>query len=1200
MAELNEDQLNIQKLLIEKWDMTDIDAGTIAGAENWKDELKIWKNKEIEKIKTYTEETQTVDIQYTDENWLKKTGTDRTIRNNAFEEAQGVLLKADRLDVMVDEEVAKELPPGTTVGPMVSVDNLYDQVKTNVDALDYDLLLRLKGIDSASGADDEVRRILSFSFRNMEFQRANLKLLLKNHYISEGMFTEEQFLKNSDAIQVEPMTLLNGKEVLLWRITNALGGDDQLRPVNPPGMDKGDWGALQRGSLEFGATFAAFLVGSSAGSPVVGGPLAAGLARWAMGVTNDMIGKNQYGLLAPSDQEIRKHHITPALIEAGFGMILMKLFQMIKFASMGEFGMKQSDIRGFIKDYTGANPAAKKLIQETKDMLVNKYKVSKSNAMEYLAASVAKMFPEANVGYKLAPLPKDAKTVVDQAIKKSKINTAVEGKIIEKLTGQNFTKLINSSNMADVDSIMAKLVAADEKFWSTMTSMQAKNVRHGLKVFKGEVKYNSAANYMDTVGLKMSEMVKTVNSQLDILENEIMYLVKKNNLTIPIGKTLKLEYSKINKILGSGTDNLQFNLIGKVPTNPGKNASDGVKAVYQKDLKIWNKKKSLFDSMGALEYDAMRLNLQAFNKLLKGEQGHLTYNNVQTLKSIITAAEQNSQMPMQQQYFRYLKGVLNYHLFNAGSKSGNKELQKLITQSVKLNNLKTNSMISEIAQSFGYVSRPGVTPVKFAMSLEGENVFLKYFSDSVTARKNAVVLGELLHSGIIQTNKTMANTIQGSAYQFYYENVIKGGMKHADFMLTHGKNMKSLLVAPGKRTSQAWEAFVRGGKSAEKQMTKFYDQWGKDMSKVATYLEIPPNTPITNFTPEYLANQILVVGNRINMNGLKNALGKQGFKSVQNHIVKTMFNETSLKNAVTQSNAYDGKLLLDWVTKNQGMLRQAFGKDFVSNHLQLAKTLAFLQNATKQEMKMMDAGLTGKANFMGLFVDIFYGPLNHRRLILNRMARIYDAFDVDGTTFNNLFNYITFIETAQANFIAGSYPKALDQIIKSLPIKERTTFIKTLRNKIFRYNLPQLWDNRNIWATNVKELPNPQVWESIVKNLSKAKQVSTNVIKKINWSLPAQRVGVEEAIALPERLNNKYNLDVGHKDTIKGEVGAADILKFIEEPILWPGKKVLQGVQWGTGAIADILKMGIFSEKNKKKPETLKIEEKLKEINNAQ
>ena len=57
---------------------------------------------------------------------------------------------------------------------------------------------------------------------------------------------------------------------------------------------------------------------------------------------------------------------------------------------------------------------------------------------------------------------------------------------------------------------------------------------------------------------------------------------------------------------------------------------------------------------------------------------------------------------------------------------------------------------------------------------------------------------------------------------------------------------------------------------------------------------------------------------------------------------------------------------------------------------------------------------------------------------------------------------------------------------------------------------------------------------------------------------------------------------------------------MIEEPILWPGKKVLQGVKWGSGAIADILKIGIFSEKNKKKPETLKIEEKLNEINNAQ
>ena len=40
----------------------------------------------------------------------------------------------------------------------------------------------------------------------------------------------------------------------------------------------------------------------------------------------------------------------------------------------------------------------------------------------------------------------------------------------------------------------------------------------------------------------------------------------------------------------------------------------------------------------------------------------------------------------------------------------------------------------------------------------------------------------------------------------------------------------------------------------------------------------------------------------------------------------------------------------------------------------------------------------------------------------------------------------------------------------------------------------------------------------------KRNNVGTNVIKKINWSLPGQRVGVEEAIALPERLNNKYNI----------------------------------------------------------------------------
>ena len=55
-----------------------------------------------------------------------------------------------------------------------------------------------------------------------------------------------------------------------------------------------------------------------------------GIARWAIGVKTDLIGKYSLGLDAPPDDVIRKAHITPALIEAGAGMILGKVFQMMK------------------------------------------------------------------------------------------------------------------------------------------------------------------------------------------------------------------------------------------------------------------------------------------------------------------------------------------------------------------------------------------------------------------------------------------------------------------------------------------------------------------------------------------------------------------------------------------------------------------------------------------------------------------------------------------------------------------------------------------------------------------------------------------------------------------------------------------------------------------------------------------------------
>ena len=74
--------------------------------------------------------------------------------------------------------------------------------------------------------------------------------------------------------------------------------------------------------------------------------------------------------------------------------------------------------------------------------------------------------------------------------------------------------------------------------------------------------------------------------------------------------------------------------------------------------------------------------------------------------------------------------------------------------------------------------------------------------------------------------------------------------------------------------------------------------------------------------------------------------------------------------------------------------------------------------------------MTGAANKAGLFVDIFAGPLNHKRLVLNRIARIYDGFDLGGDSLNLLRDYNLLLNGAKMNFMAGNYPKIIEYMIK--------------------------------------------------------------------------------------------------------------------------------------------------------------------------
>jgi len=85
------------------------------------------------------------------------------------------------------------------------------------------------------------------------------------------------------------------------------------------------------------------------------------------------------------------------------------------------------------------------------------------------------------------------------------------------------------------------------------------------------------------------------------------------------------------------------------------------------------------------------------------------------------------------------------------------------------------------------------------------------------------------------------------------------------------------------------------------------------------------------------------------------------------------------------------------------------------------------------------------ANQAGMFIDIFAGPLNHKRLIVNRLARIWDSFSLGGDNMGLLLDYKMFIEAAKKQALGGNYNVMLDTLSGSTVNKN---LFKKLLNSI--------------------------------------------------------------------------------------------------------------------------------------------------------
>ena len=247
------------------------------------------------------------------------------------------------------------------------------------------------------------------------------------------------------------------------------------------------------------------------------------------------------------------------------------------------------------------------------------------------------------------------------------------------------------------------------------------------------------------------------------------------------------------------------------------------------------------------------------------------------------------------------------------------------------------------------------------------------------------------------------------------------------FKETYGKQYKNIL-------QKEYDEFFKTPQKA----IEAYDNLIKNTADIqTTFSKALPGIDVNVLdagSPGQVVESILRLGNKADVKQLITNLNKQSPDMLTN--IRQVFLERMIKNTRTQNadlgvsfTGLNGQNLNKFLDQNRGAILQMFNKEFFDVHRSLANALEIIQSPAG--VQAVDSpGLTGAANKAGLFVDIFAGPLNHKRLVLNRIARIYDGFDLGGDSLNLLRDYNLFLNGAKKNFMAGNYPKVIDDLLK--------------------------------------------------------------------------------------------------------------------------------------------------------------------------
>ena len=1049
--------------------------------------------------------------------------------------------------------------------------------------------VKARGIRTDKGLSAGDRAALSFGFSEPQFLIPNTKKLIIDDLSKK--FPKEEIEKYKDNIKVQIADVgYDGlkSDALIYKIPKELGGDNYFRTVNKEGPDLGDVPSISGDAIPFTLSTSAAIAGSTI-SPVIGTAMGAGIGEASGEFIKLMAGRKAFGLQPDlSDEQFMELAIKQSLKKGAVSGLTMGAFQ--KVVPYLVYYSRRFDVLGSGEEYLSKHLTntivglEKEVKEKGVEAIFNKELLDTVAAArkklldagipeeqidQYLAVNIQKAIPQSKVFQNLSA--QEREKIGELLGKNEVIAKDVENKVTSELTGiNNFTEQ-GVSKAKDRIKNQAETIVIGEQ--ATADKSVAANQLLRDKEFKN-LNFSPSQTSLDDFGFYTSKLIEQVRERMSTLNTQITNFSKKN----PEITRVELDLSKDNlktwrKILSEGKfdepKKFEIQSLKSIP----KNATDAEKLAIEAENKIiasTNRQKELFKTP---EYQQTFNILKDLQKSFSNKDflQNLTYGDAKRTLSILRNLEQqNLENPKLLGGVRLLKTNIKDAIATVENKPGNELLKNLSDEWTQLDFGFKNSSLQDIASVIGSRATPAVIR---SANLQSEKIFTNIMGDNINARANSKALGDILRN----ENFTNKDKFKSSLFKFYHDTVVKGSgeagaakMTHGEFMEKYGSNFKNILG------DDLFNQFKKGPGFAQQQVEKYVAE-KVDLVKNGSRVLPGLGLDIKNYTPDKIVEAIIQKGATTDVNVLKKAFGSEYYKDVQTAFLENMYGKT--KGRFGQYEAFDGVRLLQYLKDNKGIIEKFMGKEFYDVHRDLGKALTLLQ---QPERMATGEGLTGAANKAGLFVDMIYGPLNHNRLVINRLGRIYDSIDGSGKQLDKVLNYKDFIEQVKKQFIGGNYPKWLDDLSPA----QQSTFMSKLTASLDQSKLGQV----------VKEVAGRtrliQAGEKIERGAEKFKEISTKIIP--------EKYQTRKAMGLTPILIDKYF----EEGTVDPMIGTSN--KRAGQPyIIQPPEAVSKGVQklLGkaiSGVIDGTLKGAkyVFSSEGKlkyKEPEFEKIKQLRKE-----